>query len=191
MILAIDLSLRSAGVVLLNEDGVVDDFMIVANKELQDEALIKKNCLNILDFCRGRNINKILIEGLSFASISSSKDIIAGNFWTLRVLLKDLFNYEFNIVPVTRWRKQVISKERVKELEAELGEIVIKKNKKGKEVKRIKMPGGWQKKECVRCLPIGVKEMFDKYIKEKKLKKDSIFDLTDAYFLGMYGWSSL
>jgi hypothetical protein len=187
MLLSIDLSLRSAGVVLFNLDGSIEDFMVTNNKESKDEDLLIKNANDILTFIKGRDIKIVAIEGLSFASISSSKDTIAGNFWNLRCALKQTIDlYIQHIVPVTRWRKLVISKERVKELELEIGQIVIKVNKKGKESKKVKLPSGWQKKECVRVLPEEVNTRFSSYVKENKLKKEAIYDLTDAYWLGKY-----
>ena len=83
MILAIDLSLRSTGVVILNDLGILEDFRIVANKE-KDEELVIKNSKDILEFVKGRWIEHVAIEGLSFMSVSASKDLIAGNFWFLR-----------------------------------------------------------------------------------------------------------
>jgi len=186
MILAIDLSLRSAGMVILDKDGRVVDCMVTSNKDDINEALIKKNTNDIIQFIEGLDIDTIAIEGLSFASISSSKDIIAGNMWYLRCMLTNIYNFDLHIVPVSRWRSKVISPERTKELKRELGVEEVKKNKKGKETKRIKMPKNWQKNECLSCLPIDLKLLFKNYVESAKLKKEAIFDLTDAFWLGQF-----
>lgn len=168
----IDLSLRNTGLVTLDKDGNLKDFAIVSNKE-NEEALIDNNVKDIMSYLINSNTTHIAIEGLSFMSVSSSRDIISGNYWHLRCSIYSLNKncstnkFFLEVVPVSRWRKFVISKERAKELKA-TGE------KK------------WQKKEVVRKLPLNIKEQFDLYIKGNKLKKDSIYDLTDAFWLSNY-----
>lgn len=166
---SIDLSMRSTGVVILDKEGNLIDYTLVSNIE-DNESLIIKNASHIINFLQKheRYLKKITLEGLAFLAISGMKDVIYGNFWYLRCTLMLTFpSIYVTIVPVTQWRKDVISKERAKELK-------ITKDK------------AWAKKECVAKLPIEVSDKFREYILSNKFKKDSIYDLTDAYHLCMF-----
>jgi len=190
---SIDLSLRSTGITIMDEAQNLLDCRIVSNLELKNESLIIKNTNDIINFIKEyEDISSIFIEGLSFMGISNSKDLIYGNFWGLRCALHLTFidkSVNIEIIPVTQWRKEVISKERQQELKETLGKYVIKKNKKGKEVKKFVMPVDWLKEECVRVLPENIRNVFEEYVKRCGFKKKSIYDLTDSFWLNKWSWN--
>lgn len=166
----IDLSLRSTGISILDDNQRIVDCTLVCNPD-QDEEVLIKNSVDIISFLNWYQPKFINLEGLSFGSLSSSKDILAGNFWYLRVALKQNFpDSNIKIVAVSSWRKYVLTKEFVREL------------------KKQDLPKGWQKTECLKKLPEDVREKFEKYIHDNKLPKKSIFDLTDSYWIATFSF---
>ena len=175
-IASIDLSLRSTGICITDEKGSLIEYQLISNMEEKNEQLVIKNTKDIIHFLKDydTDLKHIVIEGLAFMGVSSSKDIIYGNFWYLRCLLYLTFpDIPVTIVTVTQWRKPFISKERAKELKDS-----FKENPKAKK--------DWQKKECVRILPEELKIKFEDYIKKLGVKKDAIYDLSDSYFIGQW-----
>jgi len=173
MILSLDISLRCTGITLLDLNGNLIDFTIIANEEIKNEQLLDKNQKDISEFVNKYSnvISKIAIEGLSFQSASKVRDLIDANFWGIRLLLwKKFKNIPIDIVPVTQWRKLVIPIERSRELKKLIKWGIVKKV-------------NWQKIECVCKLPKKVKLRFEEYLGKKK---NGLFDLTDSYFLGQY-----
>jgi len=111
VIVAIDLSLRSTGLVALQDNRILEYDVITSDaKKLNKEELLIFNSLKIMDFIDKYQPDKIGLEGLSFGSISSSKDILAGNFWKLRT---DIFKagYPIDIIAVLTWRSSLFNKE--------------------------------------------------------------------------------
>lgn len=175
MILALDVSMRCTGVCILSVEGELIDFGIVSNSEILDEELLDKNWRDVQKIIKPYkdNISHIVIEGLSFQSASKCRDLIDGNFWSIRHHLWKMFRgTKIEIVPVSRWRKLVIPIERQRELKELIKWGIVKKN-------------NWQKIECVYKLPDDVKEKFEDYL-EKHNYKNGLFDLTDSYFIGQY-----
>lgn len=170
---SLDISMRCSGIVILNEDGDLVDYTLVTSKKITDEELLDYNVNVILEFLKPYKgkISNFVIEGLAFMGKCKRKDLIDGNYWLIRYFLYKEFGdtVEYDIYTVAQWRKSVISKERAKEIK-DAGE-----DKKG-----------WQKIECVDKLPEDIRETFGKYVKENKHKKDAIYDLTDAFFLGKF-----
>jgi len=169
------LSLRSTGVTILDEKQDIVDYIVVSNPEAGEE-LIVKNSDDILAFLLKYHPKTINLEGLSFGSKSSSKDIIAGNFWYLRVKIRELLpESELKVVAVSSWRKYVIPKELAAQLK-----------------KENKQPKGWQKVVCVDRLPQNVRVLFDEYLKTnrppKATSKMPLYDLTDSYFLALHSF---
>lgn len=180
MIISIDLSLRSTGAVAIDDEKNLIDFALVksCNKPCKyaevfnGEELISYNTKRIMEFIEKKSMNSIdaiLIEGLSFGSLSGSKDILAGNFWYLRVRLKERFpGVPIHIIPVQTWRNKILSKQ----------DREIAKGLYGKK---------WAKQAVVEKLPKRkVKERFLEHIKAHGYCKDSLFDLADAYGIGIY-----
>jgi hypothetical protein len=73
-ILAVDLSLRTTACVRVNEQGLFTDcFCVISNSaSLNDEDLIIYNANSIVNYCKSNDVNLVIIEGLSFNSLSSS-----------------------------------------------------------------------------------------------------------------------
>jgi hypothetical protein len=173
MIASIDASMRSTGVCVVNEKGDLVDFCIVSNKDATDLELLEYNIEGVMDFLLKHkgDLTDIIIEGLAFGAKCKRADILFSNYWFMRYFISKEFgdSVNYNVYPVTTWRKTFISKERAKEVK-DRGE-----NKKG-----------WQKKECVGLLDEEVKVAFELYVKENKFKKDAIFDLTDSFLQGKH-----
>jgi len=180
MIISIDLSLRSTGVIALDDNKNIIDFKLIksSNKPhkilpcLNDEDLIIYNSTEIVKFVSqviGKHgLDAILIEGLSFGSLSGSKDSIAGNIWVLRVELKKKFPLiPVHIIPVQSWRSKILNKQDRADAKAKYGKK-------------------WQKEGVVEKLPEEVKEKFVAYITKNKFDKTGLFDLADAAKMGEY-----
>lgn len=181
MIISIDLSLRSTGIVALQEHKLID-FAVISSangnsKSIHpvhnNESLLVYNAEQVCAFIQKQNENYaldgIVIEGLSFGGLSGAKDIIQGNFWNIRCeLYKKFIGVPIGICPVTSWRSKTLNK-------AERAEALAKYGKKL-----------YLKQGVYDKLPDYVKERFVDYVKLNKLKKDSLFDLSDAYFLGIF-----
>lgn len=182
MIIGIDASLRSTAIVNINENKNLIDFKLIKSKPneiktnknkpypvFNDEDLIIYNSKEVVSFvkkCIDKNIiNGIVIEGLSFAGLSGSKDIIQGSFWNILVELKKVFpDIPRGRIPVSSWRSPLTTKEERKLYKEKYGKKGIKELIVGK-------------------LPKEIKTKFEKYIKENKYEKDGIYDLADAYFI--------
>lgn len=172
MLVSVDLSLRSSGVCILDSKGNLIDFKIVAPsvKEFNNEELLNYIAKDIIGFVSQyeKNLKAVVIEGLAYAGKSSCKDMISGNFWHLRCSLKERFgDIPCGVVSVSEWRGYVLNKEEQKEAK-------IRDKKTG------------LKNACVSKLPLEVREEFVRYIRDSKMKRESIYDLVDAYFLGIY-----
>lgn len=190
MFLGIDLSLRSTGLVFLSDTDI--QYQLVNNKKLDDESLILSNFSEITSFIEKTKPTNIGIEGLSFGSISSSKDIIAGNFWYLRTQLYHMFpNIKVDIIPVLTWRSKLFNKEERQELKK--NETALKTFKR----QLMHIPQNEKKqylldnqdlvlkaniKYLTYCkLPSTIQDMFHVYGFTK-----GTFDLSDAYFIADY-----
>lgn len=170
MIASIDLSLRSTGVTVLDQQGNFVDCLLVtpSPKQWNDEELLIYIAEQIVDFLNNFKLSAIAIEGLSYNSFSSEKDKIGGNFWHLRCVLKELYpGVPIGIIPVTSWRSFLLSKE------------------EQREIKKIGAKDGI-KKACVYRLPKNVEEQFSSYMSKGKFPSKCLYDLSDAYHLGKY-----
>jgi len=167
----IDLSMRSTGLVALNDERKIISKMLImpSAKEYNDEHLLFHVSENISRFlCKlvEKDEVRVVIEGLSLGSASGSKDILYGNYWMARCAVKsveetiDIFS-----VPVTRWRKYIVNKDdrdRIKEEDLKDGLKIV----------------------AVEKLPENVKEELQLYVKVTPgAKPASLYDLTDAYWL--------
>jgi hypothetical protein len=190
--IGIDLSLRSTGLAVSTDNELHFKLIETSSKELNDERLVKYNTIEILKYIfKFSNISRINLEGLSFGSISNSKDIIAGNFWYLRCALHERFpNTEINIVPVLTWRSPLFSKEdralkKIKDDELKNIKEYFK-DKSSKEKRQMSIGN----KDLIQAtdikhltflkLPIHIQDQI------KSITETGIYDLSDAFFLSQF-----
>lgn len=191
-VIGIDLSLRSTGLVCLDGNDVTNYTIINPDpKKYNDESLLIYNSYQICDFVKQLKPDVVALEGLSFGSLTGSKDILAGNFWNLRIGLKHL-GYKTQIIPVLTWRSPLFTKEERKKHKED---TKLAKEWKAK-VKGIKstnarkeiLAGTEQifldadiKNLTFRKLPATIQDMFMEFGLDK-----GAYDLTDAYFIAKH-----
>jgi len=170
--LGIDQSKRSTGMVLVNEEGELIDYKLINEPKLDGEELILLQLQQLHTFILdniyvGANagLAGALIEGLSFGSVGSGKDFLAGLQWAFRVFMYDTYRF-LGTVPVSEWRSKVLTKEEQREAKAA-----------GKD---------GLKKACVEKLPWEVREAFVDYVGKLKVKKDALYDACDAYWIAQH-----
>lgn len=172
----IDASLRSSAVVAIDEN-----YQIVFAELLQIEDTLKDEQMLWAIQHRSRNlfeqlysdfdVEKISIERLAHGGASGSKDKICAGWWCIRmshaiVAASFLNKIEMGTVAVNTWRAAVIN------------EADRKKNKEN--------PSPTFLKDCpYEKLPSEARILIDKKCEGLK-KKDSHYDLTDAYWLARY-----
>jgi len=189
--LSIDLSLRSTGMVYRNGD-TIKYKLINPPKEYNDESLLVYIKTHISLFIQECKPTLIGLEGLSFGSVSSSKDIIAGNFWCVReMLFTDYPSILVEIIPVLTWRSPLFNKDERKKLK----EIVLQVKLLKKEMETLskvdKKALALENEELIRLsdikyqtwlkVPEPYKTEFETYGGSK-----GKFDLSDAYFICEY-----
>lgn len=173
MYLGIDQSKRSTGLVLLDKDGELKDFRLICpSMTLDGVELVQYQVDQYVKFLIKNDLtyNKpkvALIEGLSFGAIGGAKDILAGLNWVFRFVSLSTGEFYLGTVPVAGWRSKVISKE------------------EQREAKQIK---DGLKKAVVDKLPVDVREAFTEYVKGKSFKKESLYDITDAYWIAKHAF---
>lgn len=164
---AIDLSMRSTGIVRMTTNNKLIDFKVISNKKLDFEELLIWNADEILNFCKRGNLSYVAFEGLSLGGASGFKDMIQGNFWHVRCTIRKHYGDKFPIgsIPVLSWRSKVLTKDERKD---------AKKVKEGLKI------------FVVNKLPAHIKTNFENYIKKHNLSPKSIYDLADAYHIALY-----
>lgn len=181
MLLAIDHSMRSTALVAF--DRITEELLwfslINPPKSMTGAQLIAyvwDNLAKKLGKVTSHELGEVAIEGLSFAAKGNSKDLLTGTFWYMCTEFYRM-NVPVGKIPVTSWRAKVLSPEE---------QAVAKKTKDG------------IKKACVAKLPVEIRNRFSEYIKleERNIRmakgsewEDSIYDLTDAYWIGKYSLS--
>jgi len=170
--MAIDMSLRSTGIVILDYEDRLVDFKVIktsADEFPLDEALIDHVTNEIENMINGYlewDLKRVVIEGLSFAGFSSRKDVIAGLYWSIKGMVwKRYNNLLMGSIPVKTWRKNVMS---------------------NREFEKFKICKQYLKDGVFSKLPDDVQKKFLLYIENKGLPFDSVYDLSDAYFMGLY-----
>lgn len=170
MLLSLDMSMRSSGVVVLDEDNNMYHFEVIKTDAKQfpyDVDLMIYISGRIMDIIEAYDVTEFVIEGLSLNSKSAKKDVIAGIYWVLITMVT--INYPeilIGSIPVKSWRTHL----------------------------RTKDEWSWFKKNCrdalkngvFTLLPEDIKRQFLLYVEANGMKIESVFDLTDAYFLGIY-----
>lgn len=188
MFIGIDQSKRSTAAVMLNPDGSMKDFTLICLAD-EDEELILKQWKDFdywlqRNLFRGGKVTGALIEGLSFGSVGSGKDFLAGLQWYFRARFKEEYGLFLGTTPVSQWRSKVLTKEEQREAKAQ-----------GKD---------GLKKACVAKLPADVKDRFSEYLEQhkdeinavkvkdwkpgskSKVYLDSMYDLSDAHHICSY-----
>lgn len=169
--LGIDQSKRSTGLVLVDQDGALIDYTLLGNAKLDNEELILWQWEGLVKFIDDNtscveDVKGALIEGLSFGSVGSGKDFLAGLQWYFRCQMQDGYGLFLGTVPVSMWRSKVLTKEEQKEAKA-LGKDGLKV-------------------ACFEKLPWEVQEAFKDYVQKMGTKKGSWADLTDAYWIAQH-----
>lgn len=173
MILGIDLSMRSSGLVVLEPDASLHAFSLLkTDKDTWEDdrdllLYVEARVLWLLQHCPG--VTHIFLEGLSFAGKSAKRDVIDGLHWHLRAELRRHYpDVALTPVPVTTWRSRVLDKQQQRDAKA------AHKTRGLKEA-------------CVRELPAEVQRTFKAHVKTQKFPPTSVYDLTDAYWIARYG----
>lgn len=180
--------MRSTGACAVDDNSKILGFELIKSKPnegktkkqknnnipiLNDEELIIYNSGKVVQFVERMSetngLDIILIEGLSFGSLSGNRDLIDGNFWGIRVGLKKKFPFvPIEIITVQSWRNKILNKQDRKEA----------KEKYSKQL--------WTKKAVVDKLTDGQKEMFKNYIKKNGFEPTGLYDLADSYSIAKY-----
>ena len=179
--IAVDLSLRSAGLVDLGLSGSLRKCKVIRidKKEADDEHLllaIEKQVLQfaakspaVTAYTTGAQVPAMFaLEGLAFMGTSGRRDLIDGNWWNLKKELRQAYpNAVIDVVPVSKWRASVLSREEQRAAKA------------AHKTEGLKLA-------CVAKLPAEVHGAFTQYLADNGLPHKAIFDLTDAYWLGRF-----
>jgi hypothetical protein len=187
-VLGIDLSLRSTGLVCIDGDEVSYKLVTPDIKKYNDTDLLIYDSNEICDFVMEMKPDVVALEGLSFGSLTGSKDILAGNFWYLKVRLSQI-GYNPQIVPVLTWRSPLFTKDERKKHKEDtklVKEWKVKvKDIKGNARKDI-LAGTEQlffdadiKHLTFQKLPVNVRIMFENAVG----LNSGVYDLSDAYFI--------
>lgn len=172
-LLSIDQSLRSTGICLFENQSLVD-FKIISTEKFDGE-LFEHTLGNISDKII-KSVNDLsninfVIEKQSLQSKSSLRDVLFSLHWIIRTdILRKFPNSNIGCVPVSAWRNWFTTKEDRKKAK----DLHKKNHNKMVTVDKIKELYPRQY------------DLFNNYIKEHKFKKDSIYDLSDAFALGLY-----
>lgn len=176
ILMSVDMSMNSTGVCILDAENKLIDFGIIKTinridkgkfeQIIDDEDRIIEVVEQITSYFEPYDIRRVVIEGLSYYGKSAKKDVIAGMFWCLKTELRKEFPHVLvGVIPVLSWRSKILTRQESKEA----------KNKYSPKADAIKIA-------TVEKLPITVRNRFISYIKNNKLPKKSIYDLTDSFF---------
>ena len=173
-LVSIDPSKRSTGLHIFNTDtlkpvlcAIIDTRKIEYDEDIMIDIInhIFKYTNSIIG--KEKNID-FAIEGLSFNALSGERDFIDGLHWFIRVMIRMNFpKSNIGIIPVMSWRNKLSTK---------------KERKEAKE----KWKKNALKEMMVEKLEFDMKEKFLSIIKSNCYKKESIYDLSDSYWIGIY-----
>jgi len=198
-VFAIDLSMRSTGITYCKDKNLID-FTLIKEPDLKYEDLLIHNINKVIKFI-GNHIENdncvIVLEGLSYNSLSGERDVIDGQHWYLRCELKKSFPLaKIVIVSVKEWRSPLFTKDENKTLrEAKKKLKTDKKKIKGLKGEERKTVSAFNKElenaadiklATYNKLTDDVKEQFKTFINKNDYNFESIYDLTDSYFINRY-----
>ena len=180
-IIGIDLALRHTGVVILNDKCQIVNTFVISTDKIKDEEIFILYEEIFQTVLKNYDLDIINIEGLSYGSVSSRRDIIAGLFWYLKMFFFKQ-KLQTNIVPVLSWRNKLFTKQELKNIRLAKKELKKIDRKKSPEQYKILKDQSDIKLQTYLKLPENVKMQFLKQFK----KKADIYDATDAYFIAKY-----
>lgn len=173
----------------MDENGEVKSFHLISSIEDEGVPLILQQWKTLTEWVYKEvggfeNVAGAMIEGLSFGSVGSGKDFLAGLQWFFRARMQEEYGIFLGTCPVSMWRSRVLNK-----LEQ-------------REAKKLGSEG--VKVMVFDKLPEPVKAEFEQYVythrdrinaaKDRKIKAGSKsskylsarWDLTDAYFIARH-----
>lgn len=184
--LGIDQSKRCTGCVLLNENGIMVDYLLICESVLDNEQLIVSQFATMCAWLE-RTLEEddklfAMIEGLAFGAVGSGKDFLAGLQWYFRTRFMILYNH-LGTVPVSMWRSKVLSKDEQREAKAE-GKDGLKWavfNKLPAHVRKQFADYVEEHKDAINAAKTGAKKgsTSKKYV-------DGMMDLSDAYYIAHF-----
>ena len=182
MILGIDLALRHTGVAILNDDCSLHSLSVLIADNLVDEQIFIYYENEFTKLFNKYNFTTINIEGLSFGGLSSKKDIIAGLFWYVRLLIYKFYGEQIsvNIIPVLSWRNKLFTKtekQQHRQAKKQLANL-----QKGCDEYETQKQLADIKYQTYLKLPHEIQS----YINNKTSNKTYIYDMTDAYFIAKH-----
>ena len=172
ILISMDMSMRSSGLIAFADEEMVDFHVIQTTKDdfPDHEDLIIHIIDDVLNFIEEYSADAFVIEGMAFAGVSGFKDVIAGIYWGVRTAIWQKFpEVLVGSVPVTSWRAPVLNKEERKYAK----ENFSPKNEA-------------IKKATVNKLPTEIYDRFHDYLGKNKRSIKKMYDLADAYFFGVY-----
>jgi crossover junction endodeoxyribonuclease RuvC len=98
-IAGIDPSLRSTGVVIINDKGEIIEQKLLINKSIKGADRLIKIRDEVAEILERNKVDIVAIEGFSFGSFGRSVFDLGGLGWILRVLLKEKNYNIFDISP--------------------------------------------------------------------------------------------
>jgi hypothetical protein len=124
--IGMDIGLRSNGIIVLNSNGNIIDMLLIPTYAAQSntgtktritlnsEYIIIYNCDLIVNFINSIRLRenveiRLGLERLSYNSISSSKDILAGIHWSIRCYILNQLDMHCQIISPNEWRKGIIT----------------------------------------------------------------------------------
>jgi hypothetical protein len=182
----IDLSLRSTGIAIATQNYTFK--LVKVPSTLTEEGLLIESCGSIMSVLKEFKVTHVNLEGLSHGSKSSSKDVIAGNFWILRCAMHEA-GIEVNILPVSMWRAPLFNSEERKEMRRntslyrELKKIIKLTKTRVRKMELVKENIGVIEASSIKIqtflkCPEGIKKAILAVTGDA-----GRFDLSDAYFL--------
>jgi len=191
MIVGVDQSKRSTGVVVLDNNGNMVGFKLITPPiEIDNEILIDYQWAKIRELFESvgsNHIDGVALEGAAFHALGKANDLLWGIQWYVRTRLKVEYpDISIGIINVATWRSTLLTKIEQKEWKIKYGGKIGLKH------------------AIVSKLPPDVRIIFENYlinhkeeinaVKVKDWKPGSksreyekcIFDLADAYGIAFY-----
>ena len=169
--LALDMSMRSSGLVVLDDKNNMVHFEIIKTTPSQfkfEEDMILYIIGKVIYNIDVHKVQNFVIEGLSIMGKSAKRDLIDGLHWSIRTSVREYFpDILIGCIPVTQWRNSFFTKEQFKDSKEKCGKNYLKDI-------------------VFNNLPEDVKRQFLLYVEAEGMKIESVYDLADAYHIGIY-----